>query len=82
MPRLVLHHVELKDDEAFAYFVKCCRIRDLHPASMVRRIVRLAAEQQLIEAILDDGAAKRDRKTGEHGFDTWTGRHAADAQTA
>lgn len=59
--RLIIH----PDTAEGEYLNACARIRNISLSALVRRLVRAAANDQMVSAILDDGGA-RTRRRGEH----------------
>lgn len=65
MPRRLT--LDLSDEER-RYFEACARIRDIHPRSLIRRVLRVIAEDQLVAGILDDEDDLRRRHPSEHRY--------------
>ena len=61
------------EDENLEYFEACARIRDISTKSLVNRLMRAIAADQLVLAILDD-ASRRERAHYEHRWKDRDGR--------
>ena len=48
-----IDHVELTEDQR-EYYLRCARIRQTSVISLLRRIIKVVANDQLVLAILDD----------------------------
>ena len=57
-------HLELSEEQQ-NYFSSCARIRGISHQRLVSRLVKAAAEDQMIGSILDDNARRQRQLTGE-----------------
>lgn len=62
----VTHKFDL-EDEGGHYMVACARIRDITLTELVRRLLRVVSEDQLVLAILDDDS-KREHNRYQRGY--------------
>jgi hypothetical protein len=68
MPRLnIVIDTETPDG---MYFDSCARIRNISLSSLVRRLLDMIAEDQMVASILDDGDAILQRRRSEHSYRT------------
>lgn len=50
------------------YIVSCARIRGIATATLLRRLVQVIAQDQLVQAILDDDSKRARLRAGDHRF--------------
>ncbi len=50
------------------YFDTCARLRDISKTTLVRRLLKVIAEDQLVLSILDDDSKRGSKKKGEHSY--------------